>query len=72
MTDVLDEQATPDDLQLRHPQLPRRTTGRLESRLVQEQLLGRFPELRLAPGYHCAPAPARVMVRRPARLDVVL
>ncbi|MCQ9179354.1 hypothetical protein KMT30_09985 [Streptomyces sp. IBSBF 2953] len=35
-------------------------------------LLGGFPELRPAPGRHRAPAPGRVMVRRPARHDVVL
>jgi cytochrome P450 len=46
--------------------------ARLESRLVLEQLEDAFPELRLAPGYHCEPARGRVMVRRPARLDVVL
>ncbi|MFF7644881.1 hypothetical protein [Streptomyces canus] len=46
--------------------------ARLESHLVLEQLLERFPELRLAPGCHRDPAPGRVMVRRPARLDVVL
>jgi hypothetical protein len=37
----------------------------LESRLVLEQLLGRFPEPRPARGYRSEPAPDRVMVRRP-------
>ncbi|MDX3128752.1 hypothetical protein PV367_02805 [Streptomyces europaeiscabiei] len=46
--------------------------ARLESRVVLEQLLERIPELRLAPGYRREPAPGLVMVRRPARLDVVL
>ncbi|GAA2313167.1 hypothetical protein GCM10010234_67490 [Streptomyces hawaiiensis] len=45
--------------------------ARLESRVVLEQLLERFPDLRLAPGYRREPAPGLVMVRRPARLDVV-
>lgn len=45
---------------------------RLESRLVLEQLLGRFPEPRPARGYRSEPAPDRVMVCRPARLHVVL
>jgi cytochrome P450 len=46
--------------------------ARLQARVVLEQLLERFPDLRLAPGYHRAPPPGLVMVRRPARLDVVL
>ncbi|MFI7020509.1 cytochrome P450 [Streptomyces sp. NPDC050164] len=46
--------------------------ARLESRVVLEQLLERFPDLRLAPGYRREPAPGLVMVRRPARLDVAL
>ncbi|WP_245608096.1 cytochrome P450 [Streptomyces hokutonensis] len=46
--------------------------ARLEARVVLEQLLDRFPELRLAPGYHREPPPDLVMIRRPARLDVVL
>ncbi|KUN88120.1 cytochrome P450 [Streptomyces griseoruber] len=46
--------------------------ARLEARVVLEQLLDRFPELRLAPGYHREPPPGLVMIRRPARLDVVL
>ncbi|MFF3373950.1 cytochrome P450 [Streptomyces sp. NPDC002680] len=46
--------------------------ARLEARVVLEQLLERFPDLRLAPGYHREPPPGLVMVRRPARLDVVL
>ena len=45
--------------------------ARLEARLLLEALVERFPSLRLAPSYawHAAP---RSMVRRPARLDVVL
>ncbi|MER5529163.1 hypothetical protein ABT075_32055 [Streptomyces sp. NPDC002677] len=39
---------------------------------VLEQLLDHFPELRLAPGYHREAPPGPVMIRRPARLDVVL
>jgi cytochrome P450 len=46
--------------------------ARLEARVVLEQLLERFPDLRLAPGYHRAPPPGLVMVRRPAHLDVIL
>ncbi|MFK0159941.1 cytochrome P450 [Streptomyces sp. NPDC090493] len=46
--------------------------ARLQARVVLEQLLERFPDLRLAPGYRHEPAPDVVMVRRPARLDVVL
>ncbi|MFF4258762.1 cytochrome P450 [Streptomyces sp. NPDC001663] len=46
--------------------------ARLEARVFLEQLLDRFPELRLAPGYHREPPPGLVMIRRPARLDVVL
>ncbi|QCD54165.1 hypothetical protein [Streptomyces hawaiiensis] len=37
----------------------------LESRVVLEQLLKRFPELRLARGYRREPAPGLVMVRPP-------
>ncbi|MEV1082203.1 hypothetical protein AB0I98_28800 [Streptomyces sp. NPDC050211] len=49
----------------------------MESRVVLEQLLERFPELRfpelrLARGYRREPAPGPVMVRRPARLDNLL
>ncbi|MCX3291878.1 hypothetical protein OR263_35135 [Streptomyces sp. NEAU-H22] len=44
----------------------------LESRVVLERSLERFPELRLAPGYRREPAPGLVMVRRPARLDGLL
>jgi hypothetical protein len=46
--------------------------ARLESRVVLEQLLERFPELRLARGYRREPAPGLVMLRRPARLDDLL
>ncbi|MFI1030422.1 cytochrome P450 [Streptomyces sp. NPDC020951] len=46
--------------------------ARLGARVVLEQLLERFPDLRLAPGHHRKPPPGLVMVRRPARLDVVL
>jgi cytochrome P450 len=46
--------------------------ARLQARVVLEQLLERFPDLRLAPGYRRETAPGVVMVRRPARLDVVL
>lgn len=46
--------------------------ARLQARVILEQLLDGFPGLRLAPGYHREPAPGLVMVRRPARVDVVL
>jgi cytochrome P450 len=45
--------------------------ARLETRLLVEGLAERFPGMRLAPEYSWQPAP-RAMVRRPARLDVVL
>lgn len=45
--------------------------ARLEARVVLEELLARFPGMRLATGYHRDPAPS-VMLRRPARLSVVL
>jgi cytochrome P450 len=45
--------------------------ARLEARLLLEGLLERFPSLRLAPEFTWVPA-RRSMVRRPARLDVVL
>ena len=45
--------------------------ARLEARILVEGLVERFPGLRLADGYTWEPA-ARSMVRRPARLDVVL
>lgn len=46
--------------------------ARLQARVVLEHLLERFPELRLAPGYHREPPEGLLLTRRPARLDVVL
>jgi cytochrome P450 len=45
--------------------------ARLEARLLLEALVKRFPSLRLAPSYSWHAA-TRSMVRRPARLDVVM
>ncbi len=45
--------------------------ARLEARLLIEALTQKFPQMRLAPGYTHQLAP-HAMVRRPARLDVVL
>jgi cytochrome P450 len=45
--------------------------ARLEARLLIEALAERFPGMRLAPGYSWQPVP-QAMVRRPARLDVIL
>jgi cytochrome P450 len=45
--------------------------ARMEARLLIEGLVARFPSLHLAPGYSWEPA-SRSMVRRPARLDVIL
>jgi cytochrome P450 len=45
--------------------------ARLETRLLLEALVQRFPSLRLAPGY-VREASGNPMVRRPDRLDVVL
>jgi cytochrome P450 len=47
------------------------TLARLEARLLVEGLVERFPDMRLAPGCSWQGAP-RFMVRRPARLDVIL
>ncbi|MEU6349267.1 cytochrome P450 [Streptomyces sp. NPDC047072] len=46
--------------------------ARLETQVVLEELLRRFPNMRLAPSYRREPAPDLVMARRPDRLDVVL
>ncbi|PPS70072.1 MULTISPECIES: hypothetical protein [Streptomyces] len=69
VTDVLDVQAT---AMASTPACPCAPLARLESRVVLEQLLERFPELRLAPGYRREAAAGLVMVRRPARLDGLL
>ncbi|MDQ0746445.1 cytochrome P450 [Streptomyces africanus] len=69
VTDVLDVQATAMVFGHGLHTCPCAPLARLESRVVLEQLLERFPELRLAPGYRREPAPGLVMVRRPARLD---
>jgi cytochrome P450 len=45
--------------------------ARLEAQVVLEELRGRFPDLRLAPGYRRQPAPG-LMLRRADRLDVLL
>lgn len=45
--------------------------ARLEARLLLEELTERFPTARLAPGYAWQPS-SSTMVRRPARLDIVL
>jgi cytochrome P450 len=72
VTDVLDGQATATAFGHGLHSCLGAPLARLEFRVVLEQLLERFPERRLAPGYHREPAPGLVMVRRPARLDVVL
>jgi cytochrome P450 len=72
VTDVLDGQATARAFGHGLHSCLGAPLARLEFRVVLEQLLERFPERRLAPGYHREPAPGLVMVRRPARLDVVL
>jgi cytochrome P450 len=72
VTDVLDGQATAMAFGHGLHSCLGAPLARLEFRVVLEQLLERFPERRLAPGYHREPAPGLVMVRRPARLDVVL
>lgn len=46
--------------------------ARLEAQVVLEELLRRFPGMRLAPGYRREPARDLVMTRRLERLDVVL
>lgn len=46
--------------------------ARLQARIVLEQLLDRFPTMRLAPGHRREPAPGLYLVRRPAAVDVVL
>lgn len=45
--------------------------ARLQCRILIEQLLDRFPDMRLAPGYRWEIAPG-VLIRRPKTLDVVL
>lgn len=45
--------------------------ARLEARVLLAQMLRRYPDLALAPGYQWAPAP-ELMVRRPTHLDVRL
>jgi cytochrome P450 len=72
VTDVLDGQTTPMPSGYGIHSCLGAPLARLKSRVVLEQLLERFPERRLAPGYHREPASGLVMVRRPAGLDVVL
>ncbi|MFF6880261.1 MULTISPECIES: hypothetical protein [unclassified Streptomyces] len=72
VTDVLDGQTTPTTFGYGIHSCLGALLARLESRVVLEQLQERFPERRLAPGHHREPEPGLVMVRRPARLDVVL
>ncbi|MFJ8048278.1 hypothetical protein [Streptomyces luteogriseus] len=73
VTGVLDGQATAMTFgHGLHTCLLGAPSARLGSRVVLEQLLERFPELRLAPGYRLDPAPGLVTVRRPARLDGLL
>lgn len=45
--------------------------ARLETRVLLEELIDRFPTLALAEGYRWVPTPELVM-RRPARLDLVV
>jgi cytochrome P450 len=61
VTGVLDGQATAMTFgHGLHTCLLGAPSARLEARVVLEQLLERFPELRLAPGYRPEPAPGLV------------